>query len=168
MKYIKYSILPSLLLLVLVACEKRDYPKSQPEYDHHYYAVWVPNTNDTVSVKRTDLLIKLPVQFYSAFTRNYDAVARYAVTSANYNPAAVRGVDYNIVDKNGNVIPANDTTYAMVFPQAVQAKDTVYIKLLNNAAPGVRKFEVQILDNITDQFEVDNFSTAFKKPIKIN
>jgi hypothetical protein len=167
MKYITYSTFASLLFLALTACEKRDYPKGLPEYDHHYYAVWVPNTNDTVSVKRTDLL-KLPVQFYSAFTRNYDAVAKYAVSSANYNPAAVRGVDYNVVDKDGNVIQSTDTTYTMVFSQAKQAKDTVYIKLLNNAVPGVRKFEIQILDNITDQFEVDIFSTAFRRPIKIN
>jgi len=36
--------------------------------------------------------------------------------------------------------------------------DTIYIKLLNNPAPGVRKFEVQIKDNITSQFDVDIFS----------
>jgi hypothetical protein len=167
MKYLKYSFFALLLFFVLMACEKRDYQKSLPEYDHHYYAVWVPNTNDTIKPKRTDL-IKLPVQFYSAFTRNYDAEAKYAVSTARYSAPAVRGVDYNVVDKNGNVIPSIDTTYTIVFPQAVQAKDTVYIKLLNNIAPGVRQFEIQMLDNITDQYEVDIFSTAFKRPFKIN
>jgi len=46
--------------------------------------------------------------------------------------------------------------------------DTIYIKLLNNPAPGVRKFEVQILDNITSQFDVDIFSTAYRRPVTIN
>jgi hypothetical protein len=46
--------------------------------------------------------------------------------------------------------------------------DTIYIKLLNNPAPGVRKFEVQIQDNITSQFDVDIFSTAYRRPVTIN
>ena len=76
--------------------------------------------------------------------------------------------DYNIVDKNGVVIPSADTTYSMVFPQAKQASDTIYIKLLNNPAPGVRKMEVQMLENKTDVFYVDIFSTAFRRPVTIN
>jgi hypothetical protein len=169
MKYLKYSFFASLLLLALMACEKKDTPNGLPEYEHHYYAVFVPNTNAAVTATRSQTaLLKLPVQFYSAFTRNYDAVAKYAVSTTGITPAAVRGVDFNVVDKNGNLIPSSDTTYTMVFPQAIQAMDTVYIKLLNNTAPGARKFEIQILDNIADQFEVDIFSTAYRRPVTIN
>ena len=89
------------------------------------------------------------------------------VTSGITGPAQ-RGVDFNIVDKNGTVIPSGDTTYSIVFPKAVQAMDTIYIKLLNNPAPGIRKFEVQIQDNITSQFDVDIFSTAYRRPVTIN
>lgn len=169
MKYLKYSLFSSLLLLVLVACEKRDYPRGLSEYEHHYYAVFIPNNNSAVTVTRSQTgLLKLPVQFYSQYTRNYDAVAKYAVSTAGITPAAVRGVDFNVVDKNGNVIQSADTTYTMVFPQAKQVSDTIYIKMLNNTAPGNRKFEIQILDNITDQFEVDIFSSAYRRPITIN
>jgi hypothetical protein len=73
-----------------------------------------------------------------------------------------------VVDKNGNIIQSADTTYIMVFPQAKQVMDTIYIKLLNNTAPGNRKFEIQILGNITDQFEVDIFSGAYRRPVTIN
>ena len=169
MKYLTHSIFTSLLLLALMACEKKDVPNGLPEYEHHYYAVFVPNTNAAVTATRSQTaLLKLPVQFYSAYTRNYDAVAKYAVSTSGITPAAVRGVDFNVVDKNGNLIQSSDTTYTMVFPQAIQAMDTVYIKLLNNTAPGARKFEIQILDNITDQFEVDIFSTAYRRPETIN
>lgn len=169
MKYLKYSLFSSLLLLVLVACEKKDYPRGLPEYEHHYYAVFIPNNNSAVTATRSQTgLLKLPVQFYSAYTRNYDAVAKYAVSTAGITPAAVRGVDFNVVDKNGNVIQSSDTTYTMVFPQAKQVSDTIYIKMLNNTAPGNRKFEIQILDNITEQFEVDIFSGAYRRPITIN
>lgn len=169
MKYLKYSLFSSLLLLVLIACEKKDYPRGLPEYEHHYYAVFVPNNNSAVTATRSQTgLLKLPVQFYSAYTRNYDAVAKYAVSTTGITPAAVRGVDFNVVDKNGNVIQSADTTYTMVFPQAIQVLDTIYIKLLNNTAPGNRKFEIQILDNITEQFEVDIFSGAYRRPVTIN
>lgn len=169
MKYLKYSLFSSLLLLVLIACEKKDYPRGLSEYEHHYYAVFVPNNNSAVTATRSQTgLLKLPVQFYSAYTRNYDAVAKYAVSTSGITPAAVRGVDFNVVDKNGNVIQSADTTYTMVFPQAKQVMDTIYIKLLNNTAPGNRKFEIQILDNITDQFEVDIFSGAYRRPVTIN
>jgi hypothetical protein len=169
MKYLKYSLFSSLLLLVLIACEKKDYPRGLPEYEHHYYAVFVPNNNSAVTATRSQTgLLKLPVQFYSAYTRNYDAVAKYAVSTTGITPAAVRGVDFNVVDKNGNVIQSSDTTYTMVFPQAKQVMDTIYIKMLNNTAPGNRKFEIQIIDNITEQFEVDIFSGAYRRPVTIN
>lgn len=169
MKYLTYSTLAFFLLLALMACEKKDYPRGLPEYEHHYYAVFVPNNNSAVTATRSQsTLIKLPVQFYSIYTRSYDAVAKYAVSTAGITPAAVRGVDFDVVDKNGTVIPSNDTTYSIIFPQAKQAMDTIYLKMLNNTAPGARKFEIQIMDNITDQFEVDNFSTAYRRPVTIN
>ena len=60
-----------------------------------------------------------------------------------------------------------DSTYSIVFPQAKQATDTIYIKLLNNPAPGTRKMEIQMLDNITAEFDVDIFSTAYRRPVEI-
>ena len=156
-------------IIALASCEKKDYPKGLDELQHHYYALFVPNNNTAVSVSRSQTaLLKFPVQFYSTYVRDYDAVAKYAVVTGGISPAAQRGVDFNIVDKNGTVIPSTDTTYSIVFPKAVQAMDTVYIKLLNNPAPGARKFEIQILDHITSQFDVDIFSTAYRRPVTIN
>lgn len=169
MKLLKHILTAGLLITVLAGCEKKDVPKGVDELEHHYYCVFVPNNNTGVTVTRNQTnLLKLPVQFYSTFTREYDAVAKYAVTTAGITPAAVRGVDYNIVDKNGNTLQSADTSYSIIFPKAVQAMDTIYVKLLNNTAPGVRKFEIQLLDNITPQFEVDIFSTAFRRPVQIN
>ncbi|HMJ45947.1 MAG TPA: hypothetical protein VK498_01370 [Ferruginibacter sp.] len=169
MKSITYIIIASLGVLIFASCEKKDYPAGLPELEHHYYAIFVPNNNTGVTVARTQAsLLKFPVQFYSTFTRSYDAIAKYAVSTTGITGPAARGVDFNIVDKNGMVIPSTDTTYTMVFPLARQAMDTIYIKLLNNPAPGVRKFEVQMVDNITSQFDVDIFSTAFRRPVTIN
>ncbi|MEO7983913.1 MAG: hypothetical protein ABI688_07520 [Bacteroidota bacterium] len=170
MKSLTYIIFAIATTFAFIACEKKDYPAGVPELEHHYYAIFVPNNNTGVTVARTQTtLIKFPVQFYSTFTRDYDAVAKYAVVTGGITGPAARGIDFNIVDKNGIVIPpVSDTTYTMVFPKAIQAMDTIYIKLLNNPAPGVRKFEIQMLDNITSQFDVDIFSTAFRRPVQIN
>ncbi len=169
MRSIKVFIIAITAVIALASCEKKDYPKGVPELEHHYYAIFVPNNNTAVTVQRNQAaLLKFPVQFYSNFTRDYDAVARYVVTTYGITNPAQRGVDYNIVDKNGVVIPSSDTAYTMVFPKAVKTMDTVYIKLLNNPASGARRFEVQITDNITTQFRVDNFSTAFRRPVTIN
>jgi hypothetical protein len=168
MKSLKYVIIAAAAIIVIASCEKKDYPAGLPEMEHHYYAIFVPNNNTGVSVFRTQTaLIKFPVQFYSTFTRNYDAVAKYVITTYGQTAPAIKGVDFNIVDKNGTVIPSADTSYSMVFPQAKQAMDTIYIKLLNNPAPGIRKMEIQMKENQNDQFYVDIFSTAFRRPVEI-
>ena len=169
MRSVIYLFFAFAFTLMLASCEKKDYPKGLDELQHHYYAIIVPNNNTGVTVSRSQTaLLKFPVQFYSTYVRDYDAVAKYAVVTGGISGPAQRGVDFNIVDKNGNVITSADTTYSIVFPKAVQKMDTIYIKLLNNPAPGVRKFEIQIMDNITSQFDVDIFSTAYRRPVTIN
>ena len=169
MRSITYLLIAFSGMMLIASCEKKDYPKGWDELQHHYYAIFVPNNNTAVTVQRSQAaLLKFPVQFYSTYTREYDAVAKYAVVTGGITGPAQRGVDFNIVDENGVVIPSNDTTYSIIFPKAVQAMDTIYIKLLNNPAPGVRKFEIQIQDNITPQFQVDIFSTAYRRPVTIN
>lgn len=169
MKSLSYIFSFCLGIVLFSSCEKKDYPRGLEEMEHHYYSVFVPNNNSAVTVQRSQAaLLKFPVQFYSTFTRSYDAVARYAVVKHGIANPAVVGQDFNIVDRNGNVIPSADTTYSLVFPQAKQAMDTIYIKLLNNSTPGQRKIEIQLLENRTEQFYVDIFSTAFRRPLTIN
>lgn len=179
MKFLNYIVTAFLLIVFLAACNKEpDTPRGVSELEHHYYTIFVPNNNTGITVSRSQTaLVKFPVQFYSTFTRSYDAVAKYAVArfidpvTTPPTPAsvpAVRGVDYEVVDKNGVVIPSSDTTYSIIFPQAIQKMDTIYLKMLNNPAPGVRKFEVHILENIASEFTVDKFSTAFRRPVTIN
>jgi hypothetical protein len=169
MKAIKYSLFTFLSVALLVSCEKKDYRMGLPEYDNHYYAAYIPNNNSVISVKRnqTDLL-KLPVQFYSAFIRDYDAVAFYvADTTGIHNPAVI-GVDFNVVDKDGNVkAPSDSGRYTITFPKAQRKMDTIYIKLLNNPVSGTRRVEIQIREHQTDQYDVDIFSTAYRRPIDI-
>lgn len=171
MRSFKYIIIACICTVALASCEKKEYEAGLPELAHHYYAVFVPNNNTAVTfTKNQTALVKFPVQFYSTFTREYDAVAKYGVViTPDITAPAVVGVDFNVTDKNGVALTAgSDGNYTMTFPKAVQAMDTIYLKLLNNPAAGSRKLEIQLKDNITDKFDVDIFSTAFRRPITIN
>lgn len=166
---ISLSLFVLLVLALFSACEKRDYNEhGLSEYEHHYYIGYIPNNNSGVSMARTQTaLLKFPVQLYAAYTRGYDAVAYYGISTAGIANPAVLGQDFDVVDKNGNVIQPVNGNYSIVFPQAKRATDTIYIKLLNSTVPGTRKMEVQLMDNKTEQYEVDTFSTAFRRPVEI-
>ncbi|SEL74251.1 hypothetical protein [Parapedobacter koreensis] len=167
------NIFITLLLLSsgwFFACEDKDYPAGLPEYEHHYYIVYVPNNNSGVTINRTQTdLVKFPVQFYSEFTRNYDAVAHYAVVTPDVPNPAVLGEDFQIVDRDGNTIqPNSQGKFSLTFPQARKATDTVYVKLLNNPEPGSRVVEINFEDHITPEYRVDIFSTAFRRTLTID
>jgi len=154
--------------VLLAACEKRDYNKDGLDaYAHHYYIGYIPNNNTGVSVQRTAAIQKFPVQFYSAYTREYDAVAFYGISTTGISNPAVLGQDFNIVDKNGNVLTPVNGKFSFTFPKAQRAMDTIYVKLLNSSITGTRKMEIQLMYNKTDQYEVDTFSTAYTRPFEI-
>ncbi|MFD2894372.1 hypothetical protein [Sphingobacterium arenae] len=168
-----FGFMALVLMVLFVGCESRDYPAGLPEYEHHYYIVYVPNNNSAVTVSRTrTTLLELPVQFYSEFERNYNAVAMYEVSTgdlAETTVPAVRGEDFEIVDETGQVLEPVDGKYQLIFPSAKKAQATIYIKLLNNAAAtGRRLININLVDNIQEQFRVDIFSTAFRRTIQID
>jgi len=160
-----------LAMTSLFACkEDREVLAGLPEYEHHYYIVYMPNNNSAVTVKRSQTaLLELPVQFYSEFERNYDAVAQYVVSVEGINNPAELGKDFEVVDASGNKISPIAGKYQMVFPGAKKAQAKIYIKLLNNtAATGRRSVAINLVDNIQEQFRVDVFSTAFKRTVNID
>ncbi|RZM27613.1 MAG: hypothetical protein EOO88_12285 [Pedobacter sp.] len=165
-------ILAAIALIgMFSACEKREYQLGLPEYDHHYYIAYVPYNNTQVTVNKTQAtLLKFEVSFNSSFTRSYDAIAQYRLTPATIagTTAAVLGTDFNVVDRSGNVINPVDGKYSITFPKATKARDTIYIKLLNNPAPGPRSVNVDLIENVTSEYRVDTMSVAFRRPIRIN
>ena len=152
---------------LFVSCDDKDYALGMSEYDHHYYIAYEASNNSQVTVQKSSpAILKFPVQFHSVFTRTYDAIGHYRVIPAATNPAVV-GVDFNIVDRNGNAIQAVDGKYSLIFPNAVRKVDTIYVKLLNNPAPGTRTAEIQLMENVTPEYRVDTMSTAFRRPLRI-
>lgn len=160
----------SLAILLLYSCkEDREYPAGLPEFEHYYYAGFLPwNNTGTESVFRTQTtLVKFPVQFHSSFVRNYDAEAKYTLISTGQANPAVVGQDFNFVDRSGNVLQATNGLYTLKFDQAKAKVDTIYVKLLNSSISGTRKIEINIVKNETSQYTVGNFSQAFKRFLEI-
>ncbi len=66
-KLFKYMAGVAAAVLLLASCEKKDYPAGLPEYEHHYYLVYIPNNNTQVNVQRTQTaLLKLPALINSS------------------------------------------------------------------------------------------------------
>lgn len=149
--------------------EDREYPAGLPEYENYYYAGFLPwNNTGTESVFRTQTtLVKFPVQFHSAYVRDYDSEAKYTLISTGQANPAVVGQDFNFVDKSGAVIQPTNGLYTLKFAQSKAKVDTIYVKLLNSSIAGTRKIEINIVKNETSQYTVGNFSQAFKRFLEV-
>jgi len=96
--------------------------------------------------------VAVPMQFWCEFTRDYNVVTYYWVAPKpagekyvkelktyskddliDYNgPELVCGVDYEVVDENGNKLTPNaDGAYEMIWPNAIKGVQNIYIKALN-------------------------------------
>jgi hypothetical protein len=166
-----YLIVFALSSIIFTACKKDndDSKKGLPEYENYYYAGFLPwNNTGTESVLRTQTkLVKFPVEFHSAFVRDYDAAASYTFVSAGITNPAVAGQDFAVVDKNGNAITAANAIYSLNFPQAKQLVDTIYIKILNSAVAGTRKIEIDLVKNTNEKYTVGTFSQAYMRFLEI-
>lgn len=159
------------LTLGLVSCEKDDPegPVGAEGYENFYYAGFLPwNNTATESVPRTQTtLVKFPVQFHSAYVRDYDATANFTLVTTGIAAPAILGQDFNVVDRAGNPIQANNGVYSLNFSQAKAKVDTIYLKVLNSAVAGTRRIEINLVKNESAQYTVGTFSQAFKRFLEI-
>ena len=169
MKTTIYTVLLALITVGFASCEKRDYPAGTPEFENYYYAGYLPwNNTGTESVLRTQTkLVKFPVQFNSAYVRDYDASAYYKLVTTGITNPAVLGQDFDVVDKNGNSIKATDGNYALVFPKAQAKIDTIYLKVLNSSVAGTRKIEIDLVKNVSSNYTVGTFSQSYIRFLEV-
>lgn len=166
-----YLIAFAILAVVFTACKKEDdnAKKGLPEYENYYYAGFLPwNNTGTESVLRTQTkLVKFPVQFYSAYVRDYDAAAQYTFVTKGITNPAIAGQDFTVVDKNGNPITAVNAIYSLNFPQAKALVDTIYIKVLNSTVAGTRKIELDLIKNTNEKYTVGTFTQSYIRFLEI-
>lgn len=96
----------------------------------------------------------IPMQFWCEFKRSYDVETFYysrpleqgekfyptrsASKTEDYAGATlVRGVDYDIVDANGNALTPNaDGAFSLQWPNALKGVQNIYVKIRNGAQKG--------------------------------
>ena len=184
MKKLTYFLL-ALMCFNLVACDDDAWSDGDPSMEHVYYfgfEKWgyddtKKGNNNVVyyDVKQGET-VAIPLQFWCEFVRKYDVITFYWVTGD-----LVRGVDYEVVDANGNTLqPDANGAFSLTWPNAKKGVQNVYIKALNGATGS---FTLQTFDpnstvelsnqdvsstiqSKTDDYEVRIFTQNYK--VKIN
>ncbi|MBQ8500907.1 MAG: hypothetical protein IJ494_01165 [Bacteroides sp.] len=141
-----------MILLAMVAtcglfcsCGDDEWGNNNPEMEHIYYYglgnVKYPGGNELKYTVKQGESVAIPTYFFSAYTRPYSPVVSYYTSAVAGDGEAqlVCGTDYQVVDKNGNVLsPESNGGYSMTWPNAVQGSQDVYIKALNGAKGKIR------------------------------
>lgn len=158
----KLSLLYLLSVCLLNTSCSNDHPEwenGQPGMEHIYYYCFekwgsIPGGNDvTYSVNQGETLA-IPTQFYSEFTRSYSPeVYYYTIPDPDSSVGLIRGTDYEVVDKDGNILTPNEAgAYTMVWPNAKKGVQNIYIKALNGQTGSIRvlTFDPEKTIDVTD------------------
>lgn len=174
-------LLAATFCFVLSSCNREEMPDGDPSMEHVYYIgfqQWSAKFDNSIKydVNRGDTL-EVPVQFYSERVRAYDVTTFYYVSGS-----LVNGVDYNIVDDNGNTLtPDSNGAFSLLWPQAIKGVKRIHVKALNhnagtftlltfnpNATVPISSADVSTTtNNKTDEYEVRAFSQNYKVTINV-
>lgn len=143
MKKIMIFLMTVAMCSLFTSCGDDDWGNNNPAMEHIYYYglgnIKYPGGNElNYNVNQGDI-IEVPTYFFSAFNRSYSPVVAYYtsgdIPAKKDDPMPlqlVRGTDYEVVDKDGNVLtPDANGGYSMTWPNAKQGTQNVYIKALN-------------------------------------
>jgi hypothetical protein len=174
--------------LMFTACDNDDWGNDNEEKMNEFFfgfQDWGTLKNDVVFNVNQGSTVEIPVQFWCAGTRSFNAEAFYYVSS---NLAL--GTDYQIVDANGSPL-TQDARGAFVMTWDLTSPDAtnnhrvqnIYLKALNGAKGDVTvmTFDPKDVDesgkikisnaytpnNITSQYEVHAFTQNYKVKVTI-
>ena len=134
---------------VLTSCGDDEWGNNNPAMEHIYYYGLdneaYPGGNEKVYNVTHGQTVAIPSRFWSAFTRTYNPEVYYYTYSKNEDgeilssPELICGEDYQVVDQNGNILtPDRNGAYSMVWPNAKQGVQNIYIKALNGNKGTIR------------------------------
>lgn len=159
-----------------------EWSNNNPAMEHIYYYglgnVKFPGGNELVYNVNQGETIAVPTYFWSAFHRPYSPEVAYYTSSADN---LVINEDYQVVDAQGNALtPDTDTGgYGMIWPNALQGSQNVYIKALSGKKGKIRvltfdpnkEMDVTNVESTvivrTDRYEVRAFSENYYVTVNI-
>ena len=138
-----YTVICSLF----ISCDE-EWSNNNPAMEHIYYYglgnVQFPGGNELQYNVNQGETVAIPTYFFSAYSRSYSPVVAYYTSpipqdEGNTIPQLVCGTDYQVVEKDGNVLsPDNNGGYSMTWPNAIKGSQNVYIKALNGTKGAIR------------------------------
>lgn len=176
LKYIFASMLAVIAGLSLCSCDRDndwDYDHSlENEFffgpkEWGYESTKLGNNNVLTYSVIEGQTVAVPMHFWSEFIRDFNVETFYYTTPkpdgekyyptpevnktqvAYDGPVLTRGVDYEVVDANGNVLqPNSEGAFVMNWPNAKKGDQNIYIKAL----PGCKKgcFNLQTFNPASD------------------
>lgn len=144
-----FILIVVVLCGVLTSCGDDEWGNNNPAMEHIYYYGLdneaYPGGNEKVYNVTHGQTVAIPSRFWSAFTRTYNPEVYYYTYSKNEDgeilssPELICGEDYQVVDHNGNILtPDRNGAYSMVWPNAKQGVQNIYIKALNGNKGTIR------------------------------
>lgn len=144
-----FVLIVVVLCGVLTSCGDDEWGNNNPAMEHIYYYGLdneaYPGGNEKVYNVTHGQTVAIPSRFWSAFTRTYNPEVYYYTYSKNEDgeilssPELICGEDYQVVDQNGNILtPDRNGAYSMVWPNAKQGVQNIYIKALNGNKGTIR------------------------------
>lgn len=166
-------------------CED-EWGNDNKEMEHIYYYglgnVEYPGGNELQYDVKQGETISVPTYFFSAFKRSYNpVVSYYTIPVPDANPQLIRGIDYEVVDQKGNVLTPDSENdgFSMIWPNAAQGVQNVYIKALHGQKGSIRilTFDPSRIIDATDvsstiivttsEYEVRAFSENYYVTVNI-
>lgn len=149
MRKIIFVLIAVSLCGVFASCCDDEWGNNNPAMEHIYYYGLdneaYPGGNEKVYNVAQGQTVAIPSRFWSAFTRSYSPEVYYYTYSKNEDgevlssPELVCGVDYQVVDQDGKIlVPDENEAYSMVWPNAKQGVQNIYIKALNGNKGTIR------------------------------
>lgn len=149
MRKIIFVLIAVSLCGVFASCGDDEWGNNNPVMEHIYYYGLdneaYPGGNEKVYNVAQGQTVAIPSRFWSAFTRSYNPEVYYYTYSKNEDgevlssPELVCGVDYQVVDQDGKVLASDENgAYSMVWPNAKQGVQNIYIKALNGNKGTIR------------------------------
>lgn len=181
-----------MILLTIVAtctlftgCGDDDWSNNNPEMEHIYYYglgnVKYPGGNELQYNVNQGETVAIPTYFFSAYTRAYSPAVSYYSSAVPKAEELTCGEDYQVVDANGALLTADaNGGYNMVWSNAKQGTQNVYIKALNGKKGKIRVLTFDPKKTIdatdvsstsivkTNEYEVRAFSENYYVTVIIN
>lgn len=207
----KKLLIPAIILLSGIVSCRKEVPNYPEGYDRIYYSyfdyIYDDLGNPTLSSqtitldKASEDQVEIGVKFMSAIERDFDIEVRMYIRNSSWflskmkagnltqEDLAVPGVDFTILDEEGNALTPVRTDslmyYSLTFPNAKKETRKLYLKSLNNQVYQNQRYawlslcltypsyeteeelKTNVINHVEDNYQVNTITKSWLRSIII-